>query len=157
MKKKFWLLVECVLLPLLVGGLSGFLIRDGVKDYAVMPKPPLSPTSILFPMVWGILYLLMGIGSYLVLTSGGTKEEIKKATSVYVWQLLVNFLWPTFFFNFQWYLFSLLWLLLLWVLVLVMLVRFYRVSKLAAYLNIPYLIWLTFAAYLNFGVYLLSK
>ena len=157
MKKKFWLLVECVLLPLFVGGLSGVLIREGVKGYADMPKPPLSPPAIVFPIVWGILYLLMGIGSYLVLTSGGTKEEIKKATSVYIWQLLANFLWPTFFFNFQWYLFSFFWLLLLWVLVLVMLVRFNCVSKVATYLNIPYLIWLTFAAYLNLGVYLMSR
>lgn len=156
MKNKLLLLVECIALPLLVGGLSALLTREGVQTYATMEKPPLSPPAILFPIVWTILYVLMGIGSYLVLTSDGSKEEIKSAMSVYVWQLLVNFLWPTFFFNFQWYLFSFFWLVLLWILVLIMLIRFYRVSKVAAYINIPYLIWLTFAGYLNLGVYFLN-
>lgn len=156
MKNKLLLLVECIALPLLVGVLSALLTREGVQTYATMEKPPLSPPAILFPIVWTILYVLMGIGSYLVLTSDGSKEDIKSALSVYVWQLLVNFLWPTFFFNFQWYLFSFFWLVLLWILVLIMLIRFYRVSKVAAYINIPYLVWLTFAGYLNLGVYFLN-
>lgn len=156
MKNKLLLLVECIALPLLVGVLSALLTREGVQTYATMEKPPLSPPAILFPIVWTILYVLMGIGFYLVLTSDGSKEDIKSALSVYVWQLLVNFLWPTFFFNFQWYLFSFFWLVLLWILVLIMLIRFYRVSKVAAYINIPYLVWLTFAGYLNLGVYFLN-
>lgn len=156
MKNKLLLLVECIALPLLVGVLSALLTREGVQTYATMEKPPLSPPAILFPIVWTILYVLMGIGSYLVLTSDGSKEDIKSALSVYVWQLLVNFLWPTFFFNFQWYLFSFFWLVLLWILVLIMLICFYRVSKVAAYINIPYLVWLTFAGYLNLGVYFLN-
>lgn len=127
-----------------------------MQEYGMVTKPPLSPPAILFPIVWTILYVLMGVGSYLVLTSDGSKEEIKSALSVYVWQLLVNFLWPTFFFNFGWYLFSFFWLVLLWILVLIMLIRFYRVSKVAAYINIPYLVWLTFAGYLNLGVYFLN-
>ena len=127
-----------------------------MQEYGMVIKPPLSPPAILFPIVWTILYVLMGVGSYLVLTSDGRKEEIKSALSVYVWQLLVNFLWPTFFFNFGWYLFSFFWLVLLWILVLIMLIRFYRVSKVAAYINIPYLVWLTFAGYLNLGVYFLN-
>ena len=127
-----------------------------MQEYGMVTKPPLSPTAILFPIVWTILYVLMGVGSYLMLTFDGRKEEIKSALSVYVWQLLVNFLWTTFFFNFGWYLFSFFWLVLLWILVLIMLIRFYRVSKVAAYINIPYLVWLTFAGYLNLGVYFLN-
>lgn len=157
MKNKIILLIKCIALPLLTGLLSGILIRNGVREYGTMEKPPLSPPGVLFPIVWTILYVLMGIGCYLVLTSEGEKKEIQKAISVYGWQLLVNFLWPTFFFNFQWYFFSFLWLLLLWILVLIMILRFYRLSKPAAYLNLPYLIWLTFAAYLNLGVYLLNR
>ena len=127
-----------------------------MQEYGMVTKPPLSPPAILFPIVWTILYVLMGVGSYLMLTFDGRKEEIKSALSVYVWQLLVNFLWTTFFFNFGWYLFSFFWLVLLWILVLIMLIRFYRVSKVAAYINIPYLVWLTFAGYLNLGVYFLN-
>lgn len=156
MKNKFLLLVECIALPLAVGILSSLLTRGSMQEYGMVTKPPLSPPAILFPIVWTILYVLMGVGSYLVLTSDGSKEEIKSALSVYVWQLLVNFLWPTFFFNFGWYLFSFFWLVLLWILVLIMLIRFYRVSKVAAYINIPYLVWLTFAGYLNLGVYFLN-
>ncbi len=156
MKNKILLLVECIALPLLVGILAAALTRGGIRGFAEVQQPPLSPPAILFPIVWTILYVLMGVGSYLVLTSNGSKEEIRSALSVYIWQLLVNFLWPTFFFNLKWYLFSFFWLVLLWILVFIMLKRFYRVSKVAAYINIPYLVWLTFAGYLNLGVYFLN-
>ena len=87
---------------------------------------------------------------------GVSRTPIREAIRIYVYQLMVNFLWPTFFFNFGWYLFAFLWLLLLWVLVLIMIVKFKDISKLAAYMNIPYLLWLTFAAYLNFAIWLLN-
>jgi len=98
----------------------------------------------------------MGVASYLVITSQALKEEQGKAISVYIYQLVVNFLWSTFFFQFGWYLFSFLWLVLLWVLILITLVRFYRISKPAGYLLIPYLLWVTFAGYLNFAIWLLN-
>ena len=87
------------------------------------------------------------------------REELdgSKALTLYVYQLIVNFLWPTFFFNLQWYLFSFFWLLLLWILVLAMIISFYRISKPAAYLQIPYLVWLTFAGYLNLGIWILNR
>ena len=119
-------------------------------------KPPLSPPAWLFPVVWTILYTLMGISSYWILTSGAKEDQIYKAMSLYWYQLAVNFLWPTFFFNFQWYLFSFLWLVLLWVLVLAMILRFWRIDRRAALLNIPYILWLTFAGYLNLGVWWLN-
>ena len=119
-------------------------------------QPPLSLPGWVFGVVWTILYVLMGVSSYLVIQSGAEEEEINKALTVYVYQLIVNFLWPTFFFNFGWFFYAFLWLVLLWVLVFIMIRRFYDISKLAGILQIPYLIWLTFAAYLNLGVWLLN-
>jgi tryptophan-rich sensory protein len=142
------------LLPLAVGGAASLLASNGMDVFAQMNQPPLSPPAWLFPVVWTILYTLMGISSYLILTS--EEETVKKAGMLYGYQLVVNFLWPTFFFNFQWYLFSLLWLLLLIVLVIAMIREFYKISKPAAYLNIPYLLWLLFAGYLNFAIWRLN-
>lgn len=155
MKKKvdIKLLAKCIAIPLLVGIVAAIISGGGMEVFESVNKPPLSPPAWLFPVVWTILYILMGISSYLVLTSGAEENEISKAMTIYGYQLAVNFLWPTFFFNFQWYLFSFLWLVLLWVLVLVMIIRFWRIDRTAAYLNIPYLVWLTFAGYLNLGVW----
>ena len=155
MKKKvdIKLLAKCIAIPLLVGIVAAIISGGGMEVFESVNKPPLSPPAWLFPVVWTILYMLMGISSYLVLTSGAEENEISKAMTIYGYQLAVNFLWPTFFFNFQWYLFSFLWLVLLWVLVLVMIIRFWRIDRTAAYLNIPYLVWLTFAGYLNLGIW----
>lgn len=155
MKKKvdIKLLAKCIAIPLLVGIVAAIISGGGMEVFESVNKPPLSPPAWLFPVVWTILYILMGISSYLVLTSGAEENEISKAMTIYGYQLAVNFLWPTFFFNFQWYLFSFLWLVLLWVLVLVMIIRFWRIDRTAAYLNIPYLVWLTFAGYLNLGIW----
>lgn len=150
-------LIICIAIPLLVGGVSAFLTREAMKVFETLNQPPLSPPGWLFPIVWTILYVLMGVSSYLILESGAEEKVVSSALKVYYFQLVLNFLWPTFFFNFQWYLFAFFWLLLLWVSVLIMIRRFADISKVAAYLNIPYIIWLTFAAYLNFGVWLLNR
>lgn len=152
----FLFLVKSIAVPLLVGLLASLLTRNSMQVFAAVNKPPLSPPAILFPIVWTVLYTLMGISYYLVVNSGENEEDILKAARIYWLQLIVNFLWPTFFFNFQWYLFSFFWLLLLWLLVIIMIKMFYVVSKPAAWINIPYLIWLTFAAYLNLGIFLLN-
>lgn len=156
MKGKRLLLIQCILVPLLVGVVASLITRGGTVQYESFVKPPLSPPAWLFPIVWTILYILMGISSYLILTSNASKEQKDGAMMLYWYQLAVNFLWPTFFFNFEWYFFSLLWLLLLWVLVLLMILAFYKIDKRAAWLNVPYLIWLTFAAYLNAMVWWLN-
>lgn len=150
------LLAICIALPLLVGGLSAFLTAESMMVFASVRKPPLSPPGWLFPVVWTILYTLMGIASYLVLTGEAPKKEVEKAINVYLYQLLVNFLWSTWFFNLQWYVFAFFWLVLLWLMILVTLVRFYRISKPAGYLMVPYLLWVTFAGYLNLGIALLN-
>lgn len=151
------LLLKCIAVPLLVGVVSAFLTRGGMEMFETIVKPPLSPPNWLFPVVWTILYILMGISSYLILTSGAEQEKIEKAISIYGYQLVVNFLWPTFFFNLQWYLFSFFWLLLLWLLVFQMIRKFAEIDKRAALLNLPYLIWITFAGYLNLGIWWLNR
>ena len=156
MKINRGLLIKCIAIPLLVGVVSSLISGGGMETFKNLNQPPLSPPGWLFPVVWTILYTLMGISSYLILTSEKDKKEIQKALTVYAYQLIVNFLWPTFFFNFGWYLFSFIWLLLLWGLVLITTIRFWGVSKAAGLLMIPYLLWTTFACYLNFGVWYLN-
>ena len=157
MKIRKGLLAISILIPLGVGLLSSVITRGAMSQFDMLNQPSLSPPAWLFPVVWTILYILMGVSAYVIKTSKGTMEEIQEAMKNYRLQLLVNFLWPTFFFNFGWYLFSFFWLLLLWVLVVIMIRKFYTVSKMASYLNIPYLLWLTFAAYLNWSVWLLNR
>ena len=151
------LLFICIAIPVIVGVIAGLITQNSMEMFAAVEKPSLAPPAWLFPVVWTILYILMGISSYIVLTSGARQEEINNAIKLYVYQLAVNFLWPTFFFNFEWYLFSFLWLLILWVLVFLMIRNFYEINKMAAYLNVPYLVWLTFAGYLNAGIWLLNR
>lgn len=154
MKNKWKVLIFCILLPLAVGGAASLLSNNGMEAFIRSNQPPLSPPAWLFPVVWTILYTLMGISSYLILTS--EEDNVRSAGMLYGYQLVVNFLWPIFFFNFQWYLFSFLWLMLLIGLVAAMVREFYKISKPAAYLNIPYLLWLMFAAYLNFAIWQLN-
>lgn len=150
-------LVICIAIPLAVGAVSALLTRNAMEEFAALAQPPLSPPGWLFPIVWTILYTLMGISSYLVSEAEGTENERKQALELYFYQLVVNFLWPVIFFNFGWYLFSFLWLILLWIMVWRMYGQFKNLSKIAAWLNIPYLLWLTYAAYLNFGVWWLNR
>ncbi len=148
--------VVCVAVPLVVGLLSSFFSGMGMGAFAQLNKPPLSPPGILFPIVWTILYVLMGIASYLVLTSGASARQIKEALALYGAQLFVNFWWSIFFFRFEWYFFSFLWLLLLWLLIYLTLQAFYGIRSKAGYLLVPYLLWVTFAGYLNFFIFLLN-
>ena len=154
MKIQWKKLILCLVLPLAVGGLSAFLTQDSMKMFETIQKPPLSPPGWLFPIVWTILYLFMGIASYLVLTSSKSNQT---ALTLYGIQLVFNFIWPLIFFNRQQYLFAFIWLLLLVALIVKMIIEFYRKDKIAAYLQIPYLLWSIFASYLNIGVYLLNN
>ncbi|MBQ9989684.1 MAG: tryptophan-rich sensory protein [Lachnospiraceae bacterium] len=154
MKVNWKALIISILIPLATGALAGFLTMGGMESYASMNQPPLSPPVWLFPIVWTVLYILMGVSSYLIYVSEADSKS--QALTTYIYQLIVNFLWPVFFFNFQWYFFSFLWLALLWILVAKMILEFGQISKIAAILNVPYLLWLSFAGYLNLGVWLLN-
>lgn len=157
MKAERWKLLKCIAIPLAVGGLASLLSGGGMEVFAAVEKPPLSPPGWLFPIVWTVLYVLMGVAAYLVKAVGDSGQETSKALTVYGYQLLVNFLWPIFFFDFQWYLFSFFWLVWLWVQILWMIRSFYGISRTAAYLCIPYLLWVTFAGYLNLGIWWLNR
>ena len=154
MWKKVKPYVLSIALALAVGGLSALLSRNGMEEYRFLEQPALSPPGFLFPAVWTLLFVLMGIGAAMVWKSGDVRR--RPALRVYAVQLLVNFLWPIFFFTLGWRLFALIWLLLLLALVGLMIRRFYAIAPLAAYFQVPYLLWLCFAAYLNFGVWLLN-
>ena len=126
--------------------------------YERIMRPALAPPAILFPIVWTILYTLMGISSARIrLKKEENPELVLDALFAYVIQLILNFFWSLIFFNMQNFLFSLIWLVLLWIAILVMIIRFYRVEPLAALLQIPYLLWVTFAGYLNFMIYQLNR
>jgi len=143
-------------IPLAVGGLSALLTMDSMETFSSLNQPPLSPPGWLFPVVWTILYTLMGIAAYLVYTSNKPKKQINTALIVYGIQLFFNFFWSIIFFNRADYLFAFVWLVILWALILANIILFYRISKPAGILLIPYLLWVTFAGYLNFAIYLLN-
>ena len=139
-----------------VGVLAGLLTRSSTEIYSqTIMKPPLSPPAVVFPIVWTILYALMGISAARVRLAPSSKEQ-QRATNLFIAQLVVNFFWSLFFFNLQAFGFAFIWLIFLWVLVLLLIVASYKVDPVAAWLLIPYLIWITFAAYLNAGVFLLN-
>lgn len=150
-------LIKSITIPLIAGGASAFLTRNSMETFEALNQPPLSPPGWLFPIVWTILYILMGISLYLILQSDADDETVKSAQKIFYFQLALNFLWPLLFFNMGWYLLAFAELIVLWLAVIAMIKQFAETSKLAAYLNIPYLIWLTFAAYLNLGVWWLNK
>ena len=143
--KKF---IISLAIPLIVGTIVGLIIMP-FMDYKTLEQPPLSPPSIVFPIVWTILYLLMGVSAYLI----NVKEKVP---TIYYLQLGVNALWPIAFFALKLRLFAFIWLILLIILVIDMIITFAKISKKAAYIQIPYLIWCIFASYLNLGIYLLN-
>ena len=145
-----------ILLTETVGALSALLTKNSMEIYSSsIVQPPLSPPGILFPIVWGILYALMGVSVARIYLTEASAER-SRGINLYITQLVVNFFWSLIFFNAQAFGFAFLWLLLLWLLVLWMILTFRKKDPIAAYLQIPYLLWLTFAAYLNAAVWYLN-
>ena len=145
--------IKLILVPLLVGGLVGFITSEFV-NYNELIQPSFAPPAILFPIVWTILYTLMGV-SYGILKSNSLTDD--KTNIIYYSQLFVNALWSFFFFVFEWRLFAFFWILLLIALVILMIIEFYKKNKVAGLLQIPYLLWISFASILNLAVYLLNR
>ena len=147
-------LLLSLLISLGVGGLSAFLTKDSMETYKTLKQPPLAPPGWVFPVVWTILFILMGIAAYLV----WIKNDPNRDTTLlwYAAQLVFNFCWTLLFFNARWFGVSLLWLLVLWALILITTIKFYRTTPAAGWLMLPYLLWVTFAAYLNAGVWYLN-
>lgn len=139
-------LIKNILIPVIMGGIVGLIISP-FMNYNNLNKPSLSPPGIVFPIVWTILYIIMGYSFY---------KQNEQNKTIYYTQLIVNGLWSIIFFIFKWYLISTIWIILLIILVTIMIYKFYKENKIAGLINIPYLIWLFFALYLSFGVYLLN-
>ena len=150
---KIIIYIKAILLPVLVGALVG-IITSGSMDYNMLQKPPLAPPGAVFPIVWTILYILMGISYGILKANNQTDEEIDW---IYYIQLAINALWSIIFFNFKWRLFAFVWIILLAVAIISMIRKFYNKNKIAGLLQIPYILWVIFATYLNFGFYILNR
>ncbi len=150
---KIWIYIKSILVPVIIGGIVGFII-SGSMDYTSLQKPFLAPPAILFPIVWTILYILMGVSYGRLKVKGLTDDKIN---FIYYMQLAINALWSIFFFTLKWRLFSFFWILILIVFVIWMIIEFYKKDKIAGLLQIPYLLWILFASYLNLSFYLLNR
>ena len=150
---KFKIYLKSILIPLVLGGIVGFII-SGSTDYNSLIQPELAPPAILFPIVWTILYFLMGLSYGIITIYSDLDSDVK---TIYYSQLIVNLIWPIIFFAMKSRLLALIWIILLLILVIIMIVRFFTKNKTAAIIHIPYLLWTIFAVYLNFSIYLLNK
>ncbi|MBE6023085.1 MAG: tryptophan-rich sensory protein [Cellulosilyticum sp.] len=139
------------------GLLAAVLTRGSMMMYEGFVKPPLSPPAWLFPIVWTILYILMGISAYIIYESPVEAQQKEKVLSIYGFQLFFNFLWSIVFFNFNNYLLAIGIILILWGLIIAMIVNFNKINKVAGWLQVPYLLWVTFATYLNIAIYFLNQ
>lgn len=140
-----------------IGLLSSFLGMSNSKTYMQFNKPPFSPPSWVFPIVWVILFLLMAIAAYRIWLRGKQGEDITKALTLYALQLILNFFWPIIFFRFKLYGVAFFELLLLLVSIIMTTFEFNKLDKLAAYLMIPYILWVSFAGILNYTIWMLNK
>lgn len=150
---KIKIYIISIMIPLIIGGLIGLIISPSI-DYETLNKPILAPSGNVFPIVWTIIYILMGI-SYGILKS--KKLNSREIDYLYYVQLALNGLWSIFFFILKWRLFSSIWIIILTIVVVLMIIEFYRKNKISGLLQIPYLLWLLFAYYLNLSIYVLNK
>ena len=147
-------LLISVAISLGTGLLAAIITGAGSDFYSSVEMPSLAPPSWLFPVVWTVLYILMGVSSYLIY-EGGCKTK-KRALSVYGAQLAVNFIWTLVFFNARAFFAAFILIIVLWLLIIAMIASFHKCRPLAAYLQIPYFLWVTFATYLTWSVYVLN-
>ena len=148
-------LIKNLTIPLVMGALAGFLTNGDVKEFMATAKQPFfAPPGWIFPVVWTILYALMGFAAYVIENTSSPRKS--RALTVYYIQLFFNFVWSFIFFSAGNYLFAFVWIIILWVLIIATILEFKMIKNRAAYILIPYLIWVTFAAVLNFSVFLLN-
>ena len=148
-------LIKNLTIPLVMGALAGFLTNGDVKEFMATAKQPFfAPPGWIFPVVWTILYALMGFAAYVIENTSSPRKS--RASTVYYIQLFFNFVWSFIFFSAGNYLFAFVWIIILWVLIIATILEFKMIKNRAAYILIPYLIWVTFAAVLNFSIFLLN-
>lgn len=154
MKINWKKLIVITVLTFVIGSIFSIFVMNSMDSFKALAKP-INVPGFIFPIVWSVLYLLMSISYYLIDQSSNKGKE--NATKIYWIQLIINSLWTLIFFGLKAYLFAFIWLLLLLICVIIMISKFYNIDKRAAYLNIPYLLWIIFAGYLNLGIYLLNR
>lgn len=145
-------LLLAILLPMVIGIAAASLSHEGMQLYKTMAKPPLAPPSIVFPIVWTALYLMMGIASYLILKTEAADDKKVMANTLYLIQLVMNFFWPIVFFSLRLYTVALIWLAGMYAVVIACTVYFFIINRKAGWLMIPYCVWLGFAGYLNMAI-----
>jgi tryptophan-rich sensory protein len=156
--KKILSYIVSILIPLAIGTLSALITMGNMDIYEEIVTPPLSPPGWLFPVVWSVLYTLMGISAGMVWQKRKEKpKEVDKAISYYALSLAFNFVWSILFFNFKLYLVSFAWLIILFVLIVYTIRAYLKISKISAYLQIPYAVWVAFAGYLNLAIWFLNR
>lgn len=147
-------LIIITVITFVVGTFFSFFTMNSMDTFKDLSKP-INVPGVLFPIVWSILYLLMSISCYLIVQSND--KDKKEGIILYAIQLVINSLWTLIFFGLGAYLLSFIWIIILLIVVIIMMAKFYNINKIAMYINIPYVLWLLFAAYLNLGIYLLNK
>lgn len=153
--KKILTLLLCLLVTMGIGGLSGYLTSAEISGwYAGLDKPSFNPPNSVFGPVWTGLYFLMGISLYLVVISSSSRKKF--AIGIFVAQLILNFFWSIIFFNLHQIGLALIEIILLWILILAMIIAFYKINRVAGLLQIPYLLWVSFATVLNAAIYQLN-
>ena len=158
MKQKIKPYILSVAISLGTGLLSALLTKNNMNIYDEINTPPLSPPAFLFPVVWTVLYVLMGISAALVYTEkSASAQEKKTALYFYGASLVFNFLWSILFFNARSFLFAFVWLVLLLTLIILTIFGYSKINKVAAYLQIPYAVWVTFAGYLNLAIWIFNR
>ena len=155
MLKKYLPYIISVLISLGIGGLSAYLTKESMPIYSAINRPALSPPPELFPIVWSILFVLMGIAAAIIWCSNGRK--IDSALIFYCFQLIFNFCWTLIFFNFREYFATFIWLVMLLVLIGITAVKFFKISRIAGWLLVPYFAWVAFAGYLNYMIWILNR
>jgi len=153
--KKLKIFIISLLISLGTGVVSGLIVGNAAEKYSMLIKPTFAPPAAVFPVVWTLMYILMGIAAYYVYTSDSSGRE--DALKLYAEQLVFNFIWPIIFFRTGWLLFAFIWVLALWLLVALCTLVFSRINKKAEWLFVPYLAWTTFAVYLTLAIYLLNR
>lgn len=156
-KSQLLKLMTSLTLPLGIGAIAGLFTADAIPDwYATLSRPSFNPPNWLFGPVWTALYLIMGFSLFLIWKQNPNKER-NRAMLVFLIQLTLNFCWSFIFFYFHLIGFALIEIVLLWTSIVFMLVLFYKIKPVAAYINIPYLVWVTFATVLNASYFFLNR
>lgn len=156
MKKMKWMKIALIISPILIGICSSILTREMMLEYGSLNKPFLAPPKILFPIAWTILYILMGAAAALIYSKPEMSSYRSIGLTLHVVQLILNFFWSIIFFNMKMYKFAFVWLVILWLVVFSMMMNYKKISNTASFLNIPYIVWLTFAGYLNLAIAILN-